>query len=130
MKNPLNVGIYIYFMIVAERPFLDGKVIMYLSKNSNAYVLRCFYKRIRVGYCYFDKDYNNDGKIIYVDDLIVEEKYQRKGLGTMMMKYIICLAELEGKSVNLTSTINAIQFYRTLGLRKRRDSSQMYYKPA
>ena len=97
-----------------------GKV--YIGKNScKAYM--CYYNGIPVGYC----ELIIDDKTAKIENLLVDPKYQRKGIGTTILKYLVNKAILEGAEIvylNADEEDTPKDMYLKLGFKKIYD---LYY---
>lgn len=118
-------------MIILKHPFLDGyAVLSLLSDREGLNVIMVKYGKKEVGHIAFRREDGVDtfGSIIYVDDVDVEEKYQKKGIGRMMMELVIYIAAQEKRDIVLASTTWAVPFYHKLKFRKIGESNKMVYR--
>ena len=119
-------------MNILKHPFLDGYALLSMvSTKDGLNIILVKYKRYTIGTVAFRREdgCGDFGNIIYVDDVTVEDEYQRKGIGRMMMELVIYIATQEKRDIVLASTTWAIPFYHKLKFRRIADSSnRMVYR--
>ncbi|QQY78822.1 acetyltransferase (GNAT) family protein [Keratinibaculum paraultunense] len=84
-----------------------------IEKNIDNY--QCIYfNGIKVGYFFL----HTEGEILELDDLFIFEKFQGKGIGTKVLKYVDLIAKKQNKDVFLyvfISNEKAINLYQRNG---------------
>lgn len=77
-------------------------------------------------------DFAIDNLSLSVTSLNVDEKYQRKGLGKLLMNIIFALSIYYGKKVELVSASdNASKFYKAIGMKpkSKKENDEFIWKP-
>lgn len=99
---------------------------VYKQYNSNLDLYVCNYNGISIGKCEFML--NND--IAKIEDFDILENYQRKGLGTSVIKYLLEEAKVHCvKSVYLItdSGDSAKEMYRKCGFKKAGEKTELFF---
>lgn len=117
-------------MIILRYPFLKGIATLSLVYTKEMDIILVRYKNKSIGHIGFRREDGTDnfGNIIYVDNVDVEEKFQKKGVGRIMMELVIYIAKHEKRNIVLTSTNWAIPFYHKMKFRRYDDSNKMVFR--
>lgn len=118
-------------MIILRHPFLEDYVVLSIASTKDGInIILVKYKRHTIGNVTFRREdgCDNLGNIIYVDDVTVEDAYQKRGIGRMMMEFVIYIATQEKRSIVLASTTWAVPFYHKLKFRRINASNRMVYR--
>ena len=92
------------------------------QKNSSQFVVKEENKIVGYAAVQMRNDIQSQGKIGYLSELIIEENYRGKGIGTTFLKEIMKSSKKNGcKEIQFPSTFprkKAHKFYKSLGFHK------------
>lgn len=94
--------------------------------NNGGLIYSAYFNNEIVGVIYINDNF-------YIDSLFVKEKYRKKGIGKKLIK--ILLHEFRDKEISITSSKEALEFYRKLNFIEKEPEKQqeksiqlIYYK--
>jgi len=119
---------------LAKPPFNEKKSLKNIVKSLNFYMqigkiyIVIIDKKI-VGVIVFKKEQYWEGPVIIIEDLVVKQEFNSKGIGKNLIQYVESIAKKEKvKSINFKThkKSKTIKFYNKRGYKKDKNALQMY----